>query len=1217
MGAYSGSASLDIESLQNIILAIAESESVDAVLRTAVHGLAGQPDVALTRIWLIAPGDICQSCSMRSVCPDQARCLHLVASAGNPLINQDSGKVAREAWNRTNGDFQRIPLNIRSKPGHVAMKGSPIHLRVKEGREVQSAFLRPDWVKAQKIRCLVGQPLIFKNDFLGALAVFSRAELSDRDVGWFRTIAAHVAVAIANLQVPEQAVALHGSLAAMAEQWRSVFEKSAIGVALTDENGRFLHVNHAYEQVLGYTEGELRKLSFYDITPEEYRESNRLLAAELWAGKCDLYQFEKPYRHKDGSLVWVRLHASLVPGTKSVPHFGLALCEDITERKRAEETLKRSEERRRTLLEINNAIITKLNQNELFHAICEALKRVVSFARVALILYDPAVEILRIAALEGPFRGENFAVGYEVGQESVSRWVFDHRRPLLRKDLETESQYPTERLLVAEGIRSLCALPLIVREEPSGVLFVASPTKGEYSEDDVPFLQEVANQVALAVGNMRSYEELGTLNKRVARTADQLRTLLEVNNAIITDLSQEALLRSIAKALRRVVPFDRAALTLYQPDKDVFRFVAIEGVTTSDYFQPGLEINPQESSVGLAFRLQLPFMRHDLEKEKEYLNERRLAAMGMRSHCVVPLIGRGKSIGTLNVAHSLPNQYSEEVGGFLQEVANQIALAIENMKAYEEIAALNARLALTADHLRTLLEINNALVTNLSEESLLHAVSDAIHRVVPFDRAALTLYLPEKGVFRYLGMESRLGSSYFLSGMELDRKSSVSEWVFDHQQAVVRKNLEEEGQYANDRRLVAEGVRSDCVVPLIFRGKSLGTLNVGSTTMNQYTDSDARFLQEVANQVALAVENMKSYEEIARLKARLEQENIYLQEEIRTEHNFEEIIGNSPALLETLRALEQVAPTDSTVLIFGETGTGKELIARAVHNRSARKGHPLVRVDCSAISAGLVESELFGHMKGAFTGAFERRTGRFELADGGTIFLDEIGELPLEIQAKLLRVIQEHEFEPVGSSRSVRVDVRVIAATNRNLEESVRAGRFRSDLFYRLNVFPLEVPPLRDRPSDIPHLVAFFLSRFSKKFGKRVDNASQETMDRLVNYPWPGNVRELQNVIERAVILSPGHALLLNEEFLPGQSSGGAADEHKMPGQETTLAGPQPPRLSTLEEIERSHILAALQQTDGVIEGPKGAAIILNLHPNTLRHRMKKLGIRRSAHRPQ
>ncbi len=343
-----------------------------------------------------------------------------------------------------------------------------------------------------------------------------------------------------------------------------------------------------------------------------------------------------------------------------------------------------------------------------------------------------------------------------------------------------------------------------------------------------------------------------------------------------------------------------------------------------------------------------------------------------------------------------------------------------------------------------------------------------------------------------------------------------------------------------------------------------------------------------------------------REQARLQAQNAYLQEEIRREHHFGEIVGNSPALLQVLQQVDQVAPTDSTVLINGETGTGKELFARAIHDRSARKGRPLVKVNCAAISAGLVESELFGHVKGAFTGAIAHRDGRFKVADGGTIFLDEVGELPLDTQVKLLRVLQEQEFEPAGSSKTIRVDVRVIAATNRDLQESIRAGRFRADLFYRLNVFPLEVPPLRERTADIRQLAMFFLSRHSQRFGKKVTAVSDETMERLLRYPWPGNVRELQNVIERAVIVSRGPVLDLDRELGPGAAGGGRADV------ESVAAAPA--KLATMEEVERNHILAILNQTGWVIEGLKGAARVLNLHPNTLRSRMERLGIRRSGH---
>jgi transcriptional regulator with GAF, ATPase, and Fis domain len=346
--------------------------------------------------------------------------------------------------------------------------------------------------------------------------------------------------------------------------------------------------------------------------------------------------------------------------------------------------------------------------------------------------------------------------------------------------------------------------------------------------------------------------------------------------------------------------------------------------------------------------------------------------------------------------------------------------------------------------------------------------------------------------------------------------------------------------------------------------------------------------------------------EVERLKNQLQAENVYLQEEIRREHNFEEMVGNSPALLGLLRRVERVAGTDSTVLISGETGSGKELIARALHNGSARRQRALVKVNCGAVPPSLLESELFGHVKGAFTGAIDRRVGRFEIADGGTLFLDEIGELPLETQVKLLRVLQEQEFEPVGSSRTVRVDARIIAATNRDLAEEVRAGRFRSDLFFRLNVVPLTVPPLRERAADVALLVTFFLSKFGAKFGRRIERVDRATMDRLVAYSWPGNIRELQNVVERAVVLSSGPVLRLGPDLLP------LLDDAEAPGETNETAREAP--LIPLADAERRHIEAVLEHTKGVVEGPDGAARILDLHPNTLRSRMKKLGISRGRH---
>jgi len=343
-------------------------------------------------------------------------------------------------------------------------------------------------------------------------------------------------------------------------------------------------------------------------------------------------------------------------------------------------------------------------------------------------------------------------------------------------------------------------------------------------------------------------------------------------------------------------------------------------------------------------------------------------------------------------------------------------------------------------------------------------------------------------------------------------------------------------------------------------------------------------------------------------KARLEAQNTYLQEEIRSEHNFGEIVGSSPALIDVLRQVDQIAKIDSTVLILGETGTGKELIARAIHDRSPRKNRALVKVNCGAISAGLVESELFGHVKGAFTGAIANRDGRFKLADGGTIFLDEVGELPMDTQVKLLRVLQEQEFEPIGSSKTIKVNVRVVAATNRDLEELVREGKFRADLFYRLNVVPLRMPALRERATDIHLLTMFFVQKCAKKLGKQISSVSDEAMQQLTNYSWPGNIRELQNVIERAVILSPGNTLVLAEKLRGSSATSAVAMPVKTAPVE---AAPATGNGGSLDEVERRHIESVLNQVNWMIEGNGGAAKVLDMNPSTLRSRMQKLGIKR------
>src|SRR5215813_12702961 len=565
-----------------------------------------------------------------------------------------------------------------------------------------------------------------------------------------------------------------------------------------------------------------------------------------------------------------------------------------------------------------------------------------------------------------------------------------------------------------------------------------------------------------------------------------------------------------------------------------------------------------------------------------------LVALGAQSYAGVPLINAaGNILGHLVVIDDKPRVFGEQAFSLLRIFATRAGAELERKHAGDSLQKSQERV-------RTLLDINNAIVTKLTREELFTAIAEVLGRVIKFDRLALSMYDAESEVLRivtYAGPYRR--DDYTPLGRVLDLNDSPAGRAFLNQKPVLRRDLESERQTSSEERAYGHGFRSLCALPVTVRGRKIGAITVGSLAKNQYTETDAEFLMEIANQVAIAVDNMKAHEETEALKARFEAEAVYLQEEIKTEHNFEEIIGQSAPVRQLLRNVEQVAPTEATVLIQGETGTGKELVARAVHDRSRRKDRPLVKVNCGSIPAGLVESELFGHEKGAFTGATQRRVGRFELANGGTIFLDEVTELPIDTQVKLLRVLQEGEFERVGSSQTIKVDVRVIAATNRDLKEAVRNGTLRSDLFYRLNVFPLEVPPLRERKGDIPLLVNFFLSKFSKKLGKEIRGVSQRGMESLTRYSWPGNIRELQNVVERAAIIANGPVLQIDQSML--RSDAAAPDS----------------TVDTLENVERNHILRALGDTNWVIHGKKGAAEILGINPSTLRSRMEKLGIKR------
>jgi formate hydrogenlyase transcriptional activator len=493
-----------------------------------------------------------------------------------------------------------------------------------------------------------------------------------------------------------------------------------------------------------------------------------------------------------------------------------------------------------------------------------------------------------------------------------------------------------------------------------------------------------------------------------------------------------------------------------------------------------------------------------------------------------------------------------------------------------------------------LLEITNALVSNLDIQGLLGAISSCLHQVQEFDFATLALYDPETRMLKTQPLGADAAQKTPENEPISATTSTPSGWVFTTQKPLLLKGQPgQEWRFPMPPILAQRAIRSGCWLPLIGRKGIVGTLNIFSQRAGAFSENDLNALGQLANQAAIALENAMAFRQISEQKDKLTEEKLYLEDTLRTEFNFEEIVGHSRSLQQVLRQIENVAPTDSSVLVLGETGTGKEMLARAVHNLSPRRERTFVRVNCASIPAGLLESELFGHEKGAFTGAIARRIGRVELAHQGTLFLDEVGEIPLELQSKLLRFLQEREFERLGNSHTFTSDARIVAATNRDLGKMAASGEFRRDLYYRLNVFPIIVPPLRERSEDLPLLVQYFLMKYSRRMKKTITSVPPEAMQALAKYSWPGNVRELEHLIERAVILSTGSDLKVppvDAEFAP------------------PAAGTNP---SALDDVERRHILHVLRQTRGKIAGPGGAAEQLGINRTTLNSRMRKLGISR------
>lgn len=667
--------------------------------------------------------------------------------------------------------------------------------------------------------------------------------------------------------------------------------------------------------------------------------------------------------------------------------------------------------------------------------------------------------------------------------------------------------------------------------------------------------------------------------------ATRYQRLLSAANLIGSCSDCNAAADRLIRELSELVPFDYLHVISFKngTDEVAWQFTDVAGVRDGHSLSERSSL--PDGPLRFAHERREVLVVDDWSSETEFPEHARaMIDLGIFSACIIPLKRGDRQIGLLTFGKNEVRAYADELP-FLTLVGDQMALAID--------AAVNFYVSRRAeDRLKLILDLTNQVVANLDFKELLRSTSANIRDVMHCDAAAIMLAETDARHLRVHALDFPHARGIFVEGALIPVAGTMPGDAFRTGEPIVINQLDRAQLFPEMyNKAKAEGLNSFCDVPLISRQRSLGVLAVARHEENTFDREEVAFLTQVAKQVAIAVENALAYGEITELKDKLAQEKLYLEDEIRGEMDFEGIVGQSSALRHVLQLVETVAPSSSTVLLLGETGTGKELIARAVHERSRRQDRTFVKLNCAAIPTGLLESELFGHERGAFTGAISQKIGRLELADQGTLFLDEVGDIPIDIQPKLLRALQEREFERLGSTRTMRVDVRLVAATNRNLERMMVDRQFREDLYYRLNVFPIRIPPLRERPEDIPLLVRYFVQKYGRRMEKKIESIPTSTMRKLSSWRWPGNIRELENFIERSVILTPGSAL-------------------QVPIAELTNSGKSnfvmPP---AADSSERNEIIEVLKQTLGRVAGAQGAAVRLGIKRTTLISRMKKLGI--------
>ncbi|MCU1256549.1 MAG: transcriptional regulator, NifA subfamily, Fis Family [Candidatus Angelobacter sp.] len=699
--------------------------------------------------------------------------------------------------------------------------------------------------------------------------------------------------------------------------------------------------------------------------------------------------------------------------------------------------------------------------------------------------------------------------------------------------------------------------------------------------------------------------------------ARRYEALFRISEAFSACRESEELSQVLVDQLRELISFDYLDVLVFKENSN-----EIEWRVTPELQIGCSDLQVEETLTWHVYHTQealhIPDWSADtsFSRLKELLETR---GVKLGSAICLPLTTAHRRLGTLAICSQDRNAYYSEDISFSQLLALGLALAIDDVLNLRQSRAARLELERQNARLKLLLDLTNRISSNLDLSEVLRAISASVRQVMHCDGVGVTLPDSESGKFRLWALDFPQSEGF------AHEKSVISPGVssakaFETLKPVILNHIEASDvgseEYAN---IVGEGLKSICYIPLVNRGRALGILGLGRRQENAFSEDDAEFLSVAAGQIAIAVENALAYREISELKDKLAQEKLYLEEEIRSEMSFEQIIGTSAPLKHVLELIETVASSDSTVLLLGDTGTGKELIARAIHDHSRRKQRTFVKLNCAAIPTGLLESELFGHEKGAFTGAISQKIGRLELADQGTLFLDEVGDIPLEIQPKLLRALQEREFERLGNSHTRKVNVRLIAATNRNLEKMISDREFRSDLYYRLNVFPIRIPPLRDRKEDIPLLVRYFVQKAARQMQKQIDTIPAAAMKTLTNWEWPGNIRELENFIERAVILTRGKSLEVPVAELNKPTMALSANDDDLHGQdvarvvkETISALTKGAVKNAGEEYDEKHrreILRILQETKGRVGGAEGAAARIGVNRTTLLSRMKKFGI--------